>query len=67
MMPQEQDRDILVLFFLSFRRFCEATASHSGVPLLKTVTNKMLAEDSSKGFNLDEIVLNYEIINGMPH
>ena len=53
MMPKEQDRDILVLFFV--------------VPLLKTVTNKMLAEDSSKGFNLDEIVLNYEIINRRPH
>lgn len=54
MMPQEQDRDILVLFFFV-------------IPLLKTVTNKMLAEDSSKGFNLDEIVLNYEIINRTPH
>jgi hypothetical protein len=35
--------------------------------LLETVTNKMLAEDSGKGFNLDEIVLNYEIINRTPH
>jgi len=54
MMPKEQDRDILVLFFFVFGA-------------LKTVTNKMLAEDPGKGFNLDEIVLNYEIINRMPH
>jgi DNA-directed RNA polymerase subunit omega len=41
--------------------------SIQGVQLLETVTNKMLAEDSGKGFNLDEIVLNYEIINRTPH
>ena len=63
MMPQkEQDRDILVLFFLSFRPSRAVTVSDSAVQLLKTGNNKMLAEDSSKGFNLDEIVLNYEII-----
>jgi hypothetical protein len=47
---------------------CERRAhSIQGVQLLETVTNKMLAEDSGKGFNLDEIVLNYEIINRTPH
>ncbi len=55
------------LVLLSFRPSSAVTVSDSVEQLLKTVTNKMLAEDSGKGFNLDEIVLNYEIINRTPH
>jgi hypothetical protein len=55
------------LVLLSLRPSNRVTVSDSAEQLLKTITNKMLAEDSGKGFNLDEIVLNYEIINRTPH